>query len=153
MEIRQEGAHVFRLRDGKVVRLEIFATQERAIESVRPPDGAQALARAATPRLVQERCRRSSIPSRRPSSKQPIASEGWLRTVRAMLRGTPMRRIQRPCLSHGTLILRSNDRVVDERFPTPAPLDQNDLAGALLGALHHSRKRVELALALEQIGD
>jgi ketosteroid isomerase-like protein len=34
VEIHQEGAHVFRLRDGKVVRLEIFATRERALESV-----------------------------------------------------------------------------------------------------------------------
>jgi uncharacterized protein len=35
VEIRQEGAHVFQLRDGKVVRLEIFATRDRAIESVK----------------------------------------------------------------------------------------------------------------------
>ena len=35
MEIRQQGAHVFGLRDGKVVRLEIFADREKAIESVR----------------------------------------------------------------------------------------------------------------------
>jgi|SRR5215217_2766051 len=35
-EIRQEGAHVFELRDGKVVRLEIFATRARALDSVRP---------------------------------------------------------------------------------------------------------------------
>jgi uncharacterized protein len=35
VEIHQEGAHVFELRDGKVVRLEIFATREKAIESVR----------------------------------------------------------------------------------------------------------------------
>ena len=34
VEIRQEGAHVFKLRDGKVVRLEIFASRARAIESV-----------------------------------------------------------------------------------------------------------------------
>jgi ketosteroid isomerase-like protein len=34
VEIRQEGAHVFRLRDGKVVRLEIFASREKAIASV-----------------------------------------------------------------------------------------------------------------------
>jgi ketosteroid isomerase-like protein len=33
VEIRQLGAHVFRLRDGKVVRLEIFADREKAIES------------------------------------------------------------------------------------------------------------------------
>ena len=35
VEISQEGAHVFELRDGKVVRLEIFATRARAIDSVR----------------------------------------------------------------------------------------------------------------------
>jgi ketosteroid isomerase-like protein len=35
VEIRQQGAHVFELRDGKVVRLEIFASRERAIDSVR----------------------------------------------------------------------------------------------------------------------
>jgi ketosteroid isomerase-like protein len=35
IELRQEGAHVFQLRDGKVVRLEIFATRKRALESVR----------------------------------------------------------------------------------------------------------------------
>jgi ketosteroid isomerase-like protein len=35
VETRQEGAHVFELRDGKVIRLEIFATREKAIESVR----------------------------------------------------------------------------------------------------------------------
>jgi uncharacterized protein len=35
VEIHQQGAHVFELRDGKVVRLEIFATRERAIESAR----------------------------------------------------------------------------------------------------------------------
>lgn len=34
VEISHEGAHVFELRDGKVVRLEIFATRERAMESV-----------------------------------------------------------------------------------------------------------------------
>jgi uncharacterized protein len=34
VEIHQHGAHVFELRDGKVVRLEIFATREKAIESV-----------------------------------------------------------------------------------------------------------------------
>src|SRR5687768_10878650 len=34
VEIRQEGAHVFKLRDGKVVRLEIFASREKAIASV-----------------------------------------------------------------------------------------------------------------------
>jgi ketosteroid isomerase-like protein len=35
VEIHQEGAHVFELRDGKVVRLEIFASRDRAIRSVR----------------------------------------------------------------------------------------------------------------------
>jgi ketosteroid isomerase-like protein len=35
VEIRQEGAHVFKFRDGKVIRLEIFATRTKAIESVR----------------------------------------------------------------------------------------------------------------------
>jgi uncharacterized protein len=34
VEIRQEGAHVFELRDGKVVRLEVFASRERALQSV-----------------------------------------------------------------------------------------------------------------------
>ena len=34
VEIEQLGAHVFKLRDGKVVRLEIFASRERAIASV-----------------------------------------------------------------------------------------------------------------------
>lgn len=34
VEIAQEGAHVFKLRDGKVVRLEIFASRERALASV-----------------------------------------------------------------------------------------------------------------------
>lgn len=35
VEISQLGAHVFRLRDGKVVRLEIFASREKAIASVK----------------------------------------------------------------------------------------------------------------------
>jgi ketosteroid isomerase-like protein len=35
VEIHQDGAHVFELRDGKVVRLEIFASRDKAIESVR----------------------------------------------------------------------------------------------------------------------
>jgi len=35
VEIHQLGAHLFDLRDGKVVRLEIFATRERALESLR----------------------------------------------------------------------------------------------------------------------
>jgi hypothetical protein len=30
VEIRQEGAHVFKLREGKVIRLEIFATRATA---------------------------------------------------------------------------------------------------------------------------
>jgi ketosteroid isomerase-like protein len=34
VEISQLGAHVFKLRDGKVVRLEIFASREKAIASV-----------------------------------------------------------------------------------------------------------------------
>jgi uncharacterized protein len=34
VEIRQEGAHVFKLRDGRVVRLEIFVNRTSAIESV-----------------------------------------------------------------------------------------------------------------------
>ena len=35
VEISQEGAHVFKLRDGKIVRLEIFASRERALASAR----------------------------------------------------------------------------------------------------------------------
>jgi ketosteroid isomerase-like protein len=34
VEISQEGAHVFELRDGKVMRLEIFATRAKALQSV-----------------------------------------------------------------------------------------------------------------------
>jgi uncharacterized protein len=34
VEIEQEGAHVFQLRDGMVVRLEIFASRARALEYV-----------------------------------------------------------------------------------------------------------------------
>jgi ketosteroid isomerase-like protein len=34
VEIRHEGAHVFKLRDGKIVRLEIFANRTKALESV-----------------------------------------------------------------------------------------------------------------------
>jgi uncharacterized protein len=34
VEVDQEGAHVFRIRDGRVVRLEIFADRQRAIDSV-----------------------------------------------------------------------------------------------------------------------
>ena len=37
VEIVQKGAHVFRLRDGRVVRLEIFASREKAIASVPAP--------------------------------------------------------------------------------------------------------------------
>ena len=36
VEIVTEGAHVFKVSDGKVVRLEIFASREKAIESVTP---------------------------------------------------------------------------------------------------------------------
>jgi ketosteroid isomerase-like protein len=35
VEIEQEGAQVFRLRDDKVVRFEIFASREKALQSVR----------------------------------------------------------------------------------------------------------------------
>lgn len=35
VEIHQQGAHVCELRDGKLVRLEVFASRERALESVR----------------------------------------------------------------------------------------------------------------------
>jgi ketosteroid isomerase-like protein len=35
VEIHQKGAHVFALRDGKVVRLEIFADRGKAIASLR----------------------------------------------------------------------------------------------------------------------
>jgi uncharacterized protein len=34
VEIHAQGAHVFEVRDGKVVRLEIFASRAKAIESV-----------------------------------------------------------------------------------------------------------------------
>jgi uncharacterized protein len=34
VEISQEGAHVWELRDGKVVRLEIFANRAKALQSV-----------------------------------------------------------------------------------------------------------------------
>src|SRR5215207_3189014 len=34
VEIQQEGAHVFKLRDGKIVRLEIFASRDKALQSV-----------------------------------------------------------------------------------------------------------------------
>ena len=37
VEIAQEGAHVFKVRDGKVVRLEIFASRERALAAVALP--------------------------------------------------------------------------------------------------------------------
>jgi len=36
VELSQEGAHVWELRDGKVVRLEIFATRAKALASVQP---------------------------------------------------------------------------------------------------------------------
>jgi ketosteroid isomerase-like protein len=35
VEVEQKGAHVFELRDGQVVRLEIFADPEKAFASVR----------------------------------------------------------------------------------------------------------------------
>lgn len=38
VEVSQEGAHVFELRDGKVVRLEIFSNREKAMEYVRPQE-------------------------------------------------------------------------------------------------------------------
>jgi UDP-galactopyranose mutase len=34
VEIHQQGAHVFKLRERKVVRLEVFASRARAMESV-----------------------------------------------------------------------------------------------------------------------
>jgi ketosteroid isomerase-like protein len=34
VEIEQEGAHVFELRAGKVIRLEIYASRERALQYV-----------------------------------------------------------------------------------------------------------------------
>jgi ketosteroid isomerase-like protein len=42
VEIKQLGAHVFEVRDGKVVRLEIFATRERALEWLRDVAGPEA---------------------------------------------------------------------------------------------------------------
>ena len=45
VEISQQGAHVFELRDGKVVRLEIFASRDKAIDSVRSAQGPEARAR------------------------------------------------------------------------------------------------------------
>ena len=45
VEISQQGAHVFVLRDGKVVRLEIFASRDKAIDSVRSAQGPEARAR------------------------------------------------------------------------------------------------------------
>jgi len=45
VEISQQGAHVFELRDGKVVRLEIFASRDKAIGSVRSAQGPEARAR------------------------------------------------------------------------------------------------------------
>ena len=41
VEINQEGAHVFEFRDGKVIRLEIFASRDKAIESVRSAQAEQ----------------------------------------------------------------------------------------------------------------
>ena len=34
VEIQQEGAHVFKLREGKVVPLEIFASRDKALQSI-----------------------------------------------------------------------------------------------------------------------
>jgi ketosteroid isomerase-like protein len=51
VEITHEGAHVFELRDGKVVRLEIFASRAKALESV----GAE---RPTRPEQVAGRARR-----------------------------------------------------------------------------------------------
>ena len=45
VEISQQGAHVFELRNGKVVRLEIFASRDKAIDSVRSAQGPEARAR------------------------------------------------------------------------------------------------------------
>ena len=45
VEISQQGAHVFELRDGKVVRLEIFASRQKAIDSVRSAQSSEARAR------------------------------------------------------------------------------------------------------------
>jgi len=45
VEISQQGAHVFELRNGKVVRLEIFASRDKAIGSVRSAQGPEARAR------------------------------------------------------------------------------------------------------------
>jgi hypothetical protein len=39
VEIEQLGAHVFKLREAQVVRLEIFASREKAIASVRAAAG------------------------------------------------------------------------------------------------------------------
>ena len=41
VEIQQEGAHVFELRDGKVIRLEIYASRERALQYVHEADAAR----------------------------------------------------------------------------------------------------------------
>jgi uncharacterized protein len=49
VEISQEGAHVFKLRDGKVVRLEIFASREKALEEVRAALAQEPAAESATP--------------------------------------------------------------------------------------------------------
>jgi len=40
-EVRHQGAHVFQIRHGRVIRLEIFADRERAIESVVGPRSAE----------------------------------------------------------------------------------------------------------------
>ena len=45
VEIRHEGAHVFKIRDGKVVRLEIFADRQKALESVGAAQPSEAVLR------------------------------------------------------------------------------------------------------------
>ena len=49
VEIKQLGAHVFEVREGKVVRLEIFATRERALEWLRDAAGPEALSGSRRP--------------------------------------------------------------------------------------------------------
>jgi hypothetical protein len=39
---RQEGAHVFELRDGKVIRLEIYASRQRALQYVQAAEAERA---------------------------------------------------------------------------------------------------------------
>ena len=42
VEIHQEGAHVFELRDGKVIRLEIYASRERRSQYVQAAEAERA---------------------------------------------------------------------------------------------------------------